>query len=120
LTIALLTDQKPSEAFAESEREPDPQYRLMVRAIALDAAGRNADAEQEVAELKLRYGETKADWVALFYACRRDNDAAIQWLPSYLAAHTRLLTYQPYLMDCFDNLAHDPRYQAIRGQRQGT
>ena len=63
--VALLTNHKPEEAVAESEREPDPQYRLMVRPIALDAAGRNRDAEQELAELKLRYGEENADWIAL-------------------------------------------------------
>jgi TolB-like protein/DNA-binding winged helix-turn-helix (wHTH) protein len=116
LAVALLTDHKPAEAVAESEREPDPQYRLMVRPIALDAAGRNKDAEQELAELKLRYGEENADWVALFYACRHDSNNAIQWLRTYLARHKRLLGYQPYLMNCFNNLAEDPRYQEIRRQ----
>ena len=116
LAVALLTDHKPAEAVAESEREPDPQYRLMVRPIALDAAGRNKDAEQELAELKLRYGEENADWVALFYACRHDSNNAIQWLRTYLARHKRLLRYQPYLMNCFNNLAEDPRYQEIRRQ----
>ena len=116
LAVALLTDHKPAEAVAESEREPDPQYRLMVRPIALDAAGRNKDAEQELAELKLRYGEENADWVALFYACRHDSNNAIQWLRTYLARHKRLLGYQPYLMNCFNNLAEDARYQEIRRQ----
>lgn len=114
LAVALLTDQKPDEAVTESEREPDPQYRLMVRPIALDAAGRKKDAEQALAELKVRYGEENADWVALFYACRHDNDAAIQWLRTYLARHKRLLGYQPYLMNCFNSLRDDPRYQEIR------
>jgi transcriptional activator of cad operon len=116
LAVALLTNHKPAEAVAESAREPDPQYRLMVRPIALDAAGRKKDAEQELAELKLHYGEVNADWVALFYACRHDSDAAIQWLRTYAARHKRLLGYQPYLMNCFNNLAEDPRYQEIRRQ----
>lgn len=118
LAIALLTAHKPAEAVAESEREPDTQYRLMVRPIALDAAGRNKDAEQELAELKLRYGEAHADWVALFYACRHDSKDAIHWLRAYLAGHKRLLRYQPYLMNCFNNLAGDPRYQEIRRQME--
>jgi hypothetical protein len=88
----------------------------MVRPITLDAAGRNKDAEQKLAELKLRYGEENADWVALFYACRHDSDDAIYWLRSYLARHTRLLAYQPYLMNCFNNLAGDLRYQQIKRQ----
>ena len=120
LAVALLTNHKPAEAVAESEREPDPQYRLMVRPIALDAAGRNSDAEQELAELKLRYGEQNADWVALFYACRHDSDAAIQWLRTYLAQHKRLLGYQPYLMNCFNSLGEDPRYQEIRRQLKAS
>jgi transcriptional activator of cad operon len=114
LAVALLTNHKPAEAVAESEREPDPQYRLTVRPIALDAAGRKKDAEQDLAELKLRYGEENADWVALFYACRHDSDAAIQWLRTYLARHKRLLGYQPYLMNCFNSLGEDPRYQELR------
>lgn len=120
LAVALLTNHKPAEAVEELEREPDPQYRLMVRPIALDAAGRSRDAEQELAELKLRYGKENADWVALFYACRHDSDAAIQWLRTYLAQHQRLLGYQPYLMNCFNSLREDPRYQEIRRQLKAS
>lgn len=74
------------------------------------------DAEEELADLKLRYGEENADWVALFCACRHDGDDAIQWLRTYLVRHKRLLGYQPYLMNCFNNLAEDPRYREIRRQ----
>jgi len=120
LAVVLLTNHKAAEAVAESEREPDPQYRLMVRPIALDAVGRKKDAEQELAELKQRYGEENADWIALFYACRHDSDAAIQWLRTYLARHKRLLGYQPYLMNCFNSLGEDPRYQEIRRQMKAS
>lgn len=116
LAVALLTDHKPMEAVAESEREPDAQYRLMVRPIALDAAGHKADAEQALAELKMRYGEENADWVALFYACRHDNDDAIRSLHTYAVRHKRLLEYQPYLMNCLNSLKDDPRYQEIKRQ----
>ncbi len=114
--MALLANHKPAEAIAESEREPDPQYRLMVRPIALDAAGYKKDAEQELAELKVRYGEENADWVALFYACRHDSDDAVQWLRTYAARHQRFMAYQPYLMNCLDSLREDSRYQEIRRQ----
>ena len=87
-----------------------------MRPIALDAAGHKKDAEQELAELKLRYGEENADWVALFYACRHNSDDAIQWLRIYAARHKRLMGYQPYLMNCFNSLREDPRYQEIRRQ----
>lgn len=78
LAIALLTNHKPIEAVVESERETDPQYRLMLLPIVLDAAGRKRDAQRAVQELKLHYGEQNGDWVALYYACGHDADAAVQ------------------------------------------
>ena len=116
LAIALLTNQKPVEAVAESEREIDPQYRLMLLPIALDAAGRKRDAERAVQELKLRYGEQNGDWVALYYACGHDADAAVQWLQTYAARYRELMPYHPYLRTCLDSLESDPRYQALRQQ----
>src|SRR5262249_12827590 len=47
LAIALLTDHRPVEGVAESEQEPDPQYRAMLLPIALDAAGRHDEAERQ-------------------------------------------------------------------------
>src|SRR5262249_32296922 len=43
LAITLLTNHKPLEAVAESEQEPDPQYRAMLLPIVLDAAGRHGE-----------------------------------------------------------------------------
>jgi tetratricopeptide (TPR) repeat protein len=116
LAIALLTNHKPVEAVAESEREIDPQYRLMLLPIALDAAGRKRDAERAVQELRLRYGEQNGDWVALYYACGHDADAAVQWLRTYAARYKELMPYHPYLRTCLDSLESDPRYQALRQQ----
>jgi hypothetical protein len=118
LAIALLTDHRPVEAVAESEQEPDPQYRAMLLPIALDAAGRHDEAARELTELKLRYGEEKADWVGLFYACRHDADPALQWLRVYIEKHTRWGQYQPYLRDCLRILEHDARYQALERQME--
>jgi TolB-like protein/DNA-binding winged helix-turn-helix (wHTH) protein len=116
LAIALLTDHKLADAVTQSEREPDLQYRLRVWPITLDAAGHKADAEQKLSELKQRYPHESADWIALFYACRHDNNDAIAWLRVYLARHSRLLAYQPYLMDCLNSLTGDPRYPESRYQ----
>jgi TolB-like protein/DNA-binding winged helix-turn-helix (wHTH) protein/Tfp pilus assembly protein PilF len=118
LAITLLTDHKPVEAVAESEQEPDPQYRAMLLPIALDAAGRHDEAERQLAELKIRYSQERADWVGLYYACRHDADPALQWLRVYLEKHTRWMPYQPYLRDCLRNLEHDPRYQSLTRQMQ--
>jgi TolB-like protein/DNA-binding winged helix-turn-helix (wHTH) protein/Tfp pilus assembly protein PilF len=116
LALALLTNHQAAEALEESEREPDPQYRLQLRPIALDAAGRGPDADREINELKVTYGAESADWVALFYACRHDNDAAIEWLNKYLSGRKWLPGYQPYLMNCLDSLKQDPRYRITAGQ----
>lgn len=90
----------------------------MVWPIALDAAGRKKDAEQALAELKLRYGEENSDWVTMFYACRHDSDDAIKWLHTYAAQHERFRVYgyPPYLMNCLNSLREDPRYLEIRHQ----
>jgi serine/threonine-protein kinase len=113
LALALLTDHKPVEAVAELEQEPDPQYRAMLLPVALDAAGRHGDAERQLAELKLRYGEQNPDRVALVYACRHDVDQAVQWLGIYAEKHTRWMHYQPYLRECLKTLQQDRRYQAL-------
>jgi transcriptional activator of cad operon len=116
LAIVLLTNHKPVEAVAESLREPDPQYRQMLLPIVLDAAGRAGDAKRELKELKLRYGEQNADWVALYYACRHNAGEAIQWLRTYAARHKELTPYHPYLQTCLDSLEPDPQYQILRQQ----
>jgi TolB-like protein/DNA-binding winged helix-turn-helix (wHTH) protein len=116
LAIALLTDHKLAEAVTAAESEPDPQYRLRVWPITLDAAGRKADAEQKLSELKQRYGDESGDWIALFYACRHDSTDAIQWLRGYLARHSRFPGYEPYLMNCLNSLRGDARYSEIAHQ----
>lgn len=116
LAIALLTNHKPADAVAEAVREADPQYRLMLLPIVLDAAGRRSDAELELKELKVRYGEQNGDWVAIYYACRNDADSAVKWLQTYAARHRELTPYHPYLRACLDNLEPDSRYQELKRQ----
>ena len=116
LAIALLTNHKPVDAVTEALREPDPQYRLMFLPIVLDAAGRQSDAERELKELQVRYGEQNGDWVALYYACRHDSDDAVRWLRTYAARHQELRPYYPYLRTCLDNLESDLRYQELKRQ----
>jgi len=116
LAIAFLTNHKPLDAVAEALREPDPQFRLRLLPIVLDAAGRKTDAERELTELQVRYGEQNGDWVALYYACHHDFDDAVRWLRTYAARHQELRPYQPYLRACLDNLESDPRYQELKRQ----
>jgi TolB-like protein/DNA-binding winged helix-turn-helix (wHTH) protein/tetratricopeptide (TPR) repeat protein len=120
LAVALLTNDRLTEAVAESEREPDPQIRAMLLPIVLDAAGRRADAERQLAELKHRYGTENPDWIGLFYACRHDARQAVPWLRAYATTHTGWMGYQPYLRACLRNLVGDPSYRAFEQQIKAT
>lgn len=116
LAIALLTNQKPADAVAETLRELDPQRRLGLLPIVLDAAGRKSDAEQALKELQVRYGEQTGVWVTLYYACRHDSGAAVESLQRYAARYQELRPIRPYLRACLDNLESDPRYQELKRQ----
>ncbi|MFI4869711.1 MAG: winged helix-turn-helix domain-containing protein [Steroidobacterales bacterium] len=117
LANILLANHKPIEAVAEAQREPDPEWRMTLLPMALDAAGRTGDADRELAAFKLRYGDNGADWIALFYACRHDADRAIQWLTVYAARHEGRLWENPStVLTCLDNLRSDPRYPPLERQ----
>jgi transcriptional activator of cad operon len=116
LAIVLLTNHKPDDAVAETLREPAPEYRLRLLPIVLDAAGHKSDAERELQELQVRYGEQDGVWIALYYACRHDSDNAIQWLHRYTARYQELRPLRPYLRACLENLESDPRYQEVKPQ----
>jgi TolB-like protein/DNA-binding winged helix-turn-helix (wHTH) protein len=116
LAIALLTNQKPADAVAETLRELDPQRRVGLLPIVLDAAGRKSDAERALKELQVRYGEQSSVWVVLYYACRHDSGAAVESLQRYVARYQELRPMRPYLRACLDNLESDPRYQELKRQ----
>jgi len=129
LANALLSVNKPLEAIAEAQREPDAQWRQLTLSIALDAAGRKSDADREIAVYELQFGGDHPKEVALFYACRHDAARAIQWLRKYaemhvgefdtLGAEGERIPVRAGLsnrMACFKNIASDPSYQALQQQ----
>ena len=112
----LLSANKPAEAVAEAEREPDTNYRQIALPVALDAAGRTADAERAIAVVERDYGDKEALEIAVFYACRRDADRAIAWLTRWVASGGTDLRTLPNRVACLASLDPDPRYQALKRQ----
>jgi transcriptional activator of cad operon len=84
---ALLSMNKPLEAIAEAQREPDAQWRQLTLSIALDAAGRKSDADREITVYELQFADDYPNEIALFYACRHDAGRAIQWFRRFAEKH---------------------------------
>jgi TolB-like protein/DNA-binding winged helix-turn-helix (wHTH) protein/Tfp pilus assembly protein PilF len=112
----LLSAHKPVAAVAEAEREPDPQYRQLTLPIALDAAGRKADADREVAAYESMHSEDDPGEIAVFYACRNDADQAIEWLGKFAAKHMGEFATLPNRIACFRNIESDSRYLSLLQQ----
>ncbi len=113
LANILLSTNKPTEAVAEAEREPDAGWRETALLFALDAAGRKVDADRAIAMYELNHAD-KPGRIAAFYACRHDAERAIQWLGSFAARHEGEYHDLPYAEACFNNVESDPRYQALQ------
>jgi len=67
-------------ALVELEREPQEEIRLVGRAIALHALGRNADSDAALRELEGKYAASDPADIALVHAVRGDADRAFSWL----------------------------------------
>jgi TolB-like protein/DNA-binding winged helix-turn-helix (wHTH) protein len=106
---SLLGVNRPAEALAEAKRETDEQFRLTTEPLALDALGRNAEADTEIAEFIAKYSGRDSQAVAEFYACRHDAPHALEWV----AKMTDLPEDFPNRVACFKNIERDPRYQAL-------
>jgi TolB-like protein/DNA-binding winged helix-turn-helix (wHTH) protein len=121
LANALLSVDKPVAAIEEAQREPDAQWRQLTLAIALDAAGRRSDANRAIALYETQWAANDPRGIALFYACRHDAKLAVDWLAILAAMDAEAIGNKPILvreglpnqMECFKNIAEDPRYQAL-------
>jgi len=123
---ALLSVNKPVEAVAEAQPEPDAQWRQLTLAIALDAAGRKGDADREISVYELQFANDDPSGIALFYACRHDADRAIEGLTEkHVGQFNTIGTEGEWIsvraglsnrMTCFKNILSDPPYQALQRQ----
>ena len=112
LALILLAEGKPDAALAEVDREHNDHWRRIGRVMALDALGRRAESDVELAALQ----KTVNGWdyqVAQIYALRHQREQAFAWLDkAYQLRDPGFANYlksDPILAD----LRSDARYRAL-------
>lgn len=107
----LVAKGDPTAGLAEMNRESDDRWRQMSVPFALDALGRNSEANVEVATLEEKYGTHVPAAIAYLYACRKNADRAILWLDRAFRQH--VMDVYSTTRSCLKNLDSDPRYEAL-------
>ena len=112
LAKTLLAEGKPEAALAMAQQEGDEANRLDILPIVLQAAGRQAEADEALKALATKYADTDAYFVAMNYAYRDDHDLALQWLErAYQQKDSGFVEIVGEPL--FKNLANDARYKAF-------
>ena len=110
-TIALMQG-RPDEALALARREPAEFARLTALALAFDAAGQKAEADEALAQLETKLGMDAAYQIAVIYAERESLDLAFTWLERARQQRDPGLAQvkrEPF----FRKLYGDPRWEAL-------
>jgi TolB-like protein len=111
-TKTLVVQGKNTEALETAERESIPSLQLASVSIALQAAGRKADADKSLQVLLGDWSDSAAYYIAQVYAFRRENDRALEWLErAYQQKDVGLDEIVGEHM--FSGLSGDPRYKAF-------
>ena len=109
----LIVEGKSADALETARLEPDEESRFDLLPIALQANGRNAEADAALAALIGKFAGTSAYFIAMNYAYRNDHELAMQWLDrAYTQKDSALVEIVGEPL--FSNLAADPRYKAFR------
>ena len=112
LAKTLLAQGKADAALAMLQQEADEATRLWFLPIVLQAAGRQAEADEALQAQIAQWADTGAFFVAMTYAYRGDHDRALEWLErAYQQKDASLdeIVGEPL----FKNLADDPRFKAF-------
>ncbi len=118
LGLIRLAQRRPEDALAEfNHLEMDKDFQKVGPPLALDALGRNAEADHALADIlaSRSIGAAAAYQVALIYAHRGDADRAFQWLERALKqrdAGMHWMKFDPLLK----GLSADPRFKALLAQ----
>jgi len=110
LARVYLAQQRPQEALAEIEQEPEPVWRLFGQALVYHELGNKKEADAALGEFIAKYSEDSAYQVATAYAFRGETENAFEWLEK---AYIRR---DPGLSD----VKVDPLLSNIRGDRRYT
>ncbi len=111
LSIVLSDQGRHDEAVAEARLESGIWGRLTGLAYTLFRAGRRAEADQALAELKADYAVDCAFQIAAVHAGRGETDAAFEWIDRGYEdrdAGMPLILAEP----TFRSLHGDPRWKA--------
>jgi TolB-like protein/Tfp pilus assembly protein PilF len=109
---ALLAQGKPEAALAMVQQTVDETERLTILPVALQAADRQAEADEALKAQIANWGATGAYFVAQTYAYRGDHDLALQWLErAYKQKDASLVEIVGEPL--FKSLADDPRFKAF-------
>lgn len=107
----LIGDPQAARSSCEKARE-DFDNRPQCMALAYHKLGRRADAEDALAELKARWGDSGPTVYAVVYAQWGDSTKALEWLDTALRLRSpglEALKTDPLL----DPVRAEPRFQAI-------
>jgi adenylate cyclase len=113
LGVLLIARGEPAAALAEMEKNPDKEWRIAGLPLALDALGRQSEADRALALAVETLAEIGPYQIALIYAHRNDLDPAFLWLDrAYQERDGALPIYlkgDPLLR----SVRQDPRYRAL-------
>jgi len=110
--LVLLALGRPEAALNEFNRDIPP-YRQAGLPLALDALGRRADADRELALAEKQWGLGMGYQISYVYASRNNAERAMYWLEQAYEQHDDGLLSM--LHDpLFRNIEHDPRFTALQ------
>jgi len=116
---ALLLKGEPEAALAEYVQEPDEEWRVKGKALAMFAMGRQTEFESAFAELRERWGDQWPSEVAHVYSYSGDADAAFEWLNKAVEQNEDGL-HQQYYHLLIRPLHADPRWVEFRDRTLGS
>jgi Tetratricopeptide repeat len=108
----LIAEERPQQALAEVEKEPNDWEKLTDQALVYHALGREQDSNAALAELIAKHDTDWAYQIAVVYAFRGQLDKSFEWLErAYKQRDPGLpgLKTDPLLK----NVGRDPRFTEL-------
>jgi serine/threonine protein kinase/tetratricopeptide (TPR) repeat protein len=112
LAVVLAAQGRDAEALAEASREPAVWARFTALAYLHHLAGRKAESDEALHELKANHATDTAYQIAAVHASRGEVDDAFRWLDRAVAerdAGAAQMGQEP----TFRSLHGDPRWRAL-------
>jgi TolB-like protein/DNA-binding winged helix-turn-helix (wHTH) protein/Flp pilus assembly protein TadD len=111
LAEILRSEGRLDDALTEAGREPDEASRLGSLADVLWTAGRHAESDARLSELRARFADTNALGISECYGLRDDKASAFTWLDRAIENREPAVTSIP--VDGYLRTLHrDPRWAA--------